>query len=70
MANKLKSVKCEKCGLEFPESTMSENHKDKAFIWKDKLLCEDCLVMMGGDPRTVETLWSFQKEDKAKPHDW
>ncbi len=71
MAKKPKSVKCEKCGLEFPGSQLSEEHKDKAFVWKDKILCEDCLVMMGGDPGTAPDWWSFQKDkDKAKPHDW
>jgi NAD-dependent SIR2 family protein deacetylase len=64
MANKLRTVKCEKCGLEFPESEMSEEHKNKAFI------CVNCLNMVGGDPRIADTLWSLQKEQKAKPHDW
>lgn len=71
MAKKPKSVKCEKCNLEFPESVLSEEHKNKAFVWKDKILCEDCLVMMGGDPSTTTDWWSFQKDkNKAKPHDW
>jgi NAD-dependent SIR2 family protein deacetylase len=64
MAKKPRTVKCEKCGLEFPESEMSEEHKNKAFI------CDNCLNMMGGDPRMADTLWSLQKEQKAKPHDW
>lgn len=71
MAKKPKPVKCEKCNLEFPESTLSEEHKNKAFVWKDKILCEDCLVMMGGDPGSATDWWAFQKDqNKAKPHDW
>ena len=71
MAKKPKAVKCEKCDLEFPESELSEEHKNKAFIWDGKILCKDCLVMMGGDPSTASTLWDFQSnQNKAKPHDW
>jgi peptide subunit release factor 1 (eRF1) len=64
MVKKPRAIKCEKCGLEFPESVMSGEHKDKAFI------CRDCLSAMGSDPRIAETVWSLQKEQKAKPHDW
>lgn len=70
MAKKPKAVKCEKCNLEFPESELSEEHKNRAFVWKDKILCEECLVMMGGDIGSATDFWSFQKEQKAKPHDW
>ena len=50
---------------------MSEEHKNKAFVWKGKILCEDCLVMMGGTPGIAPTWWDFSKDqDKAKPHDW
>jgi len=37
-----KAVKCSKCDLEFPESAASETHKNKAFVWDGKILCEDC----------------------------
>ena len=71
MAKKPKAVKCEKCNLEFPQSEMSEEHKNKAFVWNGKILCADCLVMMGGTPGSAQPLWSFQKDqNKAKPHDW
>ncbi len=50
MEKKYSGVKCEKCGLEFPESELSEEHKDRAFIWKDRVYCNDCLIMMGVDP--------------------
>ena len=64
MVKKPKMIKCEKCGLEYPESVMSEEHKDAAF------LCRDCLGTIGSDPIIAETLMSLQKEEKAKPHDW
>ncbi len=64
-------MKCEKCGLEFPETELSEEHKNKAFVWKDKIICEDCLIMLGGNPATEMSWWTFQKDpQKAKPHDW
>jgi len=66
MAKKSKAIKCEKCDLEFPESELSEKHKNKAFVWDGKVLCKDCLVMMGGDPYAASTLWDFkQSQDKA-----
>ncbi len=71
MAKKPKATKCEKCDLEFPESELSEEHKNKAFVWDGKILCKDCLIMGGGDPNTAVTWWDFQKNrEKAKPHDW
>ncbi len=70
MAKKNQPIKCAKCGLEFPDSVLSEEHKDKAFIWDDTVLCKDCLVMMGAPANTASTLWDFQKQKKAKPHDW
>ena len=71
MAKKVKGAKCAKCNLEFPESEISEEHKNKAFMWDDQILCKDCLVMMGGDPSVAQDWWSFQKDtNKAKPHDW
>ena len=71
MAKKKGTIKCAKCNLEFPDSVLSEEHKDKAFVWDNSVLCKDCLVMMGGNPNTISTLWDFQnKPEKAKPHDW
>ena len=68
---KAKNLKCAKCDLEFPESEASEAHKNKAFVWEGKILCEDCLVMMGGSPGLAPTWWDFNKDqNKAKPHDW
>lgn len=68
---KYKDVRCAKCNLEFPESVMSEDHKNKAFIWEGKVLCPDCLMMQGGNPGTATTWWDFEKDPShAKPHDW
>ena len=68
---KAKNLKCAKCDLEFPESEASETHKNKAFVWEGKILCEDCLVMMGGSPGLAPSWWDFNKDqNKAKPHDW
>jgi hypothetical protein len=68
---KLKSVKCEKWGLEFPKSTMAEEHKNKAYVWDDKILCKDCLVMSGGYPGLAQVWESLHNDqNKAKQHDW
>lgn len=65
------TLKCTKCDLEFPESELSEEHKNKAFIFDDKILCKDCLVMMGGDPNVAQAYSSYRhSQEKAKPHDW
>ena len=71
MEKEIRSLKCDKCGLEFPESELSEEHKDRAFVWDSELLCKDCLMMMGGDPLTAHTWWDQQHDvNKAKKHDW
>lgn len=68
---KLKAIKCDKCGIEFPGSELSQEHKNRAFIWKNQTLCEDCLVLTGGDPNVARELWSFPSgPDAAKSHDW
>ncbi len=68
---KQSAVKCEKCNLEFPESELSEEHKNKAFVFDDKILCKECLIMMGGDPGSATNYWDFHHDpNKAKPHDW
>lgn len=68
---KLESVKCKKCGLEFPESTIFEEHKNRPYVWDDEILCKDCLVMSGGNPVTAQ-FWEplHNNQDKAKQHDW
>ena len=53
------------------EPKVSEEHKNKAFVWEGKVLCEDCLIMQGGTPGNAISFWDFQKDqNKAKPHDW
>ena len=59
MAKKPKMIKCEKCELEYPESVLSEEHADAAFI------CRDCRGAIGPDPRMADALWSLQKEQKS-----
>ena len=67
---KQESVKCTKCGLEFPESTLSADRNEAFYIWDDKILCKDCLVMSGGFPGSAQ-IWEFPKDpDKNKPRDW
>jgi len=71
MTKKNEPIKCEKCGLEFPDSVLSEEHKNKAFIWDDKILCKDCLILAGGNPVVANNLWDYNyNEEKAKHHDW
>lgn len=70
MAKPLKGAKCDKCNLEFPESTASEDHKNKAFVWHNQILCEDCLIMEGGEPGNSPSWWDFRKDqDPDKPAD-
>lgn len=65
---KEKHIKCAKCDLEFPETTLSEKHRDKAFSWENQILCKDCLVKIGGDPNTTP-LWDFTQKPQSR-HDW
>jgi hypothetical protein len=68
---KQRPTKCAQCDLEFPQSPASEDFKDKAFLYKGKIVCEDCLVMMGGTPGNEQIWWDFSKDqNKSKPHDW
>ena len=70
MAKKNQPIKCAKCGLEFPDSVLSEEHKNEAFVSDEAILCKDCLIMAGGSPITGETYFDFHKQKKANPHDW
>jgi hypothetical protein len=67
---KQESVKCAKCGLELPASTLSPDQNEAFYIWDDKILCKDCLVMSGGYPGSTQ-VWEFPKDrNKADSHDW
>jgi hypothetical protein len=60
MAKKEKAVSCSKCGLEFPDSMLSTKHQHKLFVWDNKILCKDCLLMMGGDLGQAESWVKYQ----------
>jgi hypothetical protein len=45
-------------------------HQNVLFVWDDKILCKDCLVMSGGNPANAQIRESFHNDDgKSKPHD-
>ena len=69
---KVQSVKCAKCGLEYSESTLSGDHQNEAFyVWDDKILCKDCLVMDGGLPISTQVFEGYLSDpNKGKAHDW
>lgn len=60
MAKAEKAVSCSKCGLEFPKSMLSEEHQHRLFVWENKVLCKDCLMMMGVDPGQAENWVRYQ----------
>ena len=77
MAKKQKSgkerepVKCAQCDLEFPESELSEEHKHRAFVWKGKVMCEDCLFKMGVSAGEAQTYQAFMgSQQSQKPPDY
>jgi hypothetical protein len=59
-------IKCAQCDLEFPDSELSEEHKHKAFVWKGKVMCEDCLFKMGISPSDVMTCGAFLDSQQPK----
>jgi len=68
---KYQSVRCEKCGVEFPDAVTSSEHLHVPFVWDDKILCKDCPVMSGGNPANAPIWEPFHHDaEKAKPHDW
>jgi hypothetical protein len=67
---KYHSMRCEKCGVEFPDAATLLEHQNVLFVWDDKILCKDCLVMSGGNPANAQIRESFHNDDsKSKPHD-
>jgi len=64
-------VKCAKCDLEFSESELSEKHKNKAFVWNGKVMCDGCLFKMGVSVAEAQTYDSFVGSQKPrKPIDY
>ena len=71
MVKKSKVIKCAKCGHEFTEEELFDEHADKAYLQGDKILCKDCLVMMGGNTKVAQTyLVNQNSQGTTKPHDW
>jgi len=64
-------VKCAQCDLEFSESELSEKHKNKAFVYNGKVMCDDCLFKMdvsAGEAMTYEAFVASQQP--RKPADY
>ena len=71
MAKKSQSIRCSRCNLEFSEEELFDEHADKAFVEGNKILCKDCLVMLGGNPTVAKTYLAYQNDRGTnKPHDW
>jgi hypothetical protein len=72
MAKKEKQpAKCAECDLEFPESELSEKHKQKAFVGKGKVMCEDCLFKMGTSPAEAMTYSAFlESQNSRRPQNY
>ena len=59
-------MKCEKCDREF-----KEDEKDKAFVWKDQVVCEECLFRAGGTHTDAMTWTAFvhsQRDEQKGQH--
>jgi len=59
-------IKCSQCDLEFSESELSEEHKNKAFVFNGKVMCDECLVKMGGNPSDAMTYEAFIHSQQPK----
>jgi hypothetical protein len=59
-------IKCAQCDLEFPDSELSEEHKQKAFLWKGKWMCADCLLKMGINQEDTMTYAAFIDSQQPK----
>ena len=59
-------IKCAQCDLEFSESELSEKHKNKAFLWKGKWMCEECLIKMGVSQEDAMTYAAFIDSQQPK----
>lgn len=67
MAKKEKQpVKCAQCDLEFSDSELSEKHKNKAFVFRGKVMCEDCLYKMGVNAEDAMTYAAFLDSQEGK----
>ena len=53
-----KSVKCDKCDQEFTPEEAIEN-PTRLYVYKGKVLCENCLIDMGVSPESTESYWTY-----------
>jgi len=53
-------VKCEKCDREFTEDKNHE-YPGKVYIYKSKVMCEDCLVDMGVSLNEADPYGTYDK---------
>jgi hypothetical protein len=66
-----KPIKCAQCDVEFAHSELSEEHKNKAFLWKGKWMCEDCLLKMGVNQEDTMTYAAFiDSQQPKKPQNY
>ena len=64
-------IKCSQCDLEFPQSVLSEEHKNKAFLWKGNWMCADCLLKMGVSQEDAMTYAAFiDSQQPQKPQNY
>jgi len=69
MAEKNKPIKCSKCGHEFNEEELFDEHM--AYVHNSRILCKDCLVTLGDNMETAKTYLEYQNDQRTtKPHDW
>jgi formylmethanofuran dehydrogenase subunit E len=59
-------IKCAQCDLEFSESELSEEHKNKAFVFNGKVMCDECLYKMGVNTSDVMTYEAFIHSQQPK----
>ncbi|MBI4267689.1 MAG: hypothetical protein HY662_02775 [Chloroflexi bacterium] len=51
-------VKCDKCDREFKEEEAHE-HPGKVRVYRNKVMCEDCLIDLGVTPDEAEPYWTY-----------
>ena len=57
---KYQSIRCSKCGVEFPDAiATSSEHSIVPFVWDDKVLCKDSPGDVRRKPRKRKDLGIF-----------
>lgn len=54
------AVKCEKCDREFSDDK-SHEYPGKVYIYKNKIMCEDCLVDMGVSTNDADPYKTYEQ---------